>query len=133
MPTPTILVVDDDKLIRWSVSVILGNAGYRVQKAGTGAEGLAAVQDHPPDLVLLDIALPDLDGFTVLEKMHQLRPELPVLMMTADATSETARQARRLGACGQLEKPFDPPLLQAAVAQALKVATAPDEAREEIA
>lgn len=120
MPTPTILVVDDDKLIRWSVSVVLGHAGYRVQEAATGKEGLAAVLEHRPDLVLLDIALPDMDGFTVLEAIRQTRPDLPVLMMTADATTETARQATRLGACGQLDKPFVPALLQAAVSEALK-------------
>lgn len=123
MPTYTILVIDDDRLIRWSVSVVLGHAGYRVQEATTGKEGLAAVREHRPDLVLLDIALPDLDGFAVLEGIRQLRPDLPILMMTADATSETARQALRLGARGQLDKPFDPALLQAAVSEALKPAT----------
>ncbi|MBI4842617.1 MAG: response regulator [candidate division NC10 bacterium] len=127
MPTPSILVVDDDKLIRWSVSVVLGHAGYRVQEAATGKEGLAAVLEHRPDLVLLDIALPDLDGFAVLEAIRQTHPDLPVLMMTADATSETARQAARLGARGQLDKPFDPALLQAAVSEALKPASPPDQ------
>jgi len=123
MPTYTILVIDDDRLIRWSVSVVLGHAGYRVQEAATGKEGLAAVLEHRPDLVLLDIALPDLDGFAVLEAIRQTHPDLPVLMMTADATSETARQALCLGARGQLDKPFDPALLQATVSEALKPAT----------
>ncbi len=127
MPTPTILVVDDDKLIRWSVSVVLGHAGYRVQEAATGKEGLAAVLEHRPDLVLLDIALPDLDGFSILEMLRKLRPDLPVLMMTADATNETARQAARLGARGQLDKPFDPTLLQVTVSEALKPAAPPDQ------
>ena len=127
MPTPTILVVDDDKLIRWSVSVVLGHAGYRVHEAATGQEGLAAVLEHRPDLVLLDIALPDLDGFAVLEAIRQTHPDLPVLMMTADATNETARQAARLGACGQLDKPFDPALLQVTVSEALKLATPLDQ------
>lgn len=127
MLTPTILVVDDDKLIRWSVSVILGNAGYRVHEAATGKKGLAAVVQHRPDLVLLEIALPDMDGFTLLEAICEIRPDLPVLVMTADATSETARQAARLGARGQLDKPFDPALLQATVSEALEPATPPEE------
>ncbi len=123
MPTPTILVVDDDKLIRWSVSVVLGHAGYRVHEAATGKEGLAAVLDRPPDLVLLDIALPDLDGFTVLEAIRKLHPDLPVLMLTADATTETARQAARLGARGHLDKPCESGVLLAAVSEALKLST----------
>ncbi|MBI2163585.1 MAG: response regulator [candidate division NC10 bacterium] len=122
MPTPTILVVDDDKLIRWSVSVVLGHAGYRVQEAATGKD-----LEHRPDLVLLDIALPDLDGLSILEMLRKLRPDLPVLMMTADATNETARQAARLGARGQLDKPFDPTLLQVTVSEALKPAAPPDQ------
>lgn len=128
MPAATILVIDDDKLIRWSVSTVLGRAGYRVKAAATGEEGLAAVQNRTPDLVLLDITLPDMDGFRVLGAIRQSHPEIPVLTMTADATAETAREALRLGARGHLDKPFDPPSLKAAVSQALGSVTQPKQA-----
>lgn len=125
MPAPTILVIDDEKLIRWSVSKVLERAGYRVSEAATGKDGLAAIEAGSPDLVLLDITLPDLDGFSVLKAIRQSRPELPVLMMTADATRETARQAFHLGARGHLDKPFDPASLRAAVSDALLSPTRP--------
>lgn len=125
MPSATILIIDDDKLIRWSLSAVLVRAGYRVHEAATGKDGLAAAQSRTPDLVLLDIMLPDMDGFTVLTAIHQARPGLPVLMMTADATTETARQALRLGARGHLDKPCDPAVLLAAVSEALQSATPP--------
>jgi DNA-binding NtrC family response regulator len=120
MSPTAILIIDDDKLIRWSLATVLGRAGYRLHEAATGQEGLAAIErDAPPDLVLLDIKLPDMDGFAVLTAIHQAHPNLPVLMMTADATPETARQALHLGARGYLDKPCDSAVLQAEVAKAL--------------
>lgn len=119
MLVPTILIIDDDKLIRWSLSTLLGRAGLRVREAATGECGLAAVHQGLADLVLLDITLPDQDGFSVLKRIRQFRPDLPVLMMTANPTSETAERALRLGAQGQLDKPYDPAVLQAAVRGAL--------------
>ncbi len=125
MPAPTILIIDDDKLIRWSLSTLLGRAGYRIREAATGKEGLAAVESSTPDLVLLDIMLPDMDGFAVLGAIRQAHPQLPVVTMTADATPETARQALRLGARGHLEKPCDSAVLLAAVSEALQSITPP--------
>lgn len=120
MSSATILIIDDDKLIRWSMSAVLGRAGYRVQETATGKEGLAAVESGEPDLVLLDVELPDMDGFAVLQAIRQAHPDLPVLMMTADATTETARQAIRLGARGHLDKPCESVMLLAAVSEALQ-------------
>lgn len=125
MSSTTILIIDDDKLIRWSLSTVLRRAGYRLREAATGQEGLAAVESDAPDLALLDVKLPDMDGFAVLTAIHQVHPNLPVLMMTADATPETARQALRLGACGHLEKPCDSAVLQAEVSKALRRAPSP--------
>ncbi|MFI5339617.1 MAG: response regulator [Candidatus Methylomirabilales bacterium] len=125
MLVPTILIIDDDKLIRWSLSTMLGRAGYRIREAATGKEGLAAVESGTPDLVLLDIMLPDMDGLAVLEVIRHAHPELPVLTMTADSTPETVRQALRLGAGGHLEKPCDSAALLAAVSEALQSITPP--------
>jgi DNA-binding response OmpR family regulator len=125
MSVPTILIIDDDKLIRWSMSELLTRAGFRVREAATGMSGLAAVLHGLADLVLLDIALPDQDGFSVLRGIKQVRPDLPVLMMTADSTSESEERALHLGAQGHLDKPYDPIVLQAAVRGALNSAAPP--------
>ncbi len=127
MSVPTILIIDDDKLTRWSISALLTRAGFFVREAATGMGGLAAVHHGLADLVLLDIVLPDQDGFSVLRGIRQVRPDLPVLMMTADATSDSAQRALRLGAQGHLDKPYDPAVLQAAVRGALNSAAQPDQ------
>ena len=119
MMTREILIIDDDKLTRWSLSTLLVRFGYRVREAASAAEGLASVRESPPDLVLLDIRLPDGDGGTVLQGFRRSRPELPVVMMSADATPETVRRVRRLGARGFLAKPCAAALLQALVAYLL--------------
>jgi CheY-like chemotaxis protein len=100
-----ILVIDDDKLTRWSLMKVLGRAGYRVRAAASAAEGLAQAGDAPPDLVLLDVQLPDGDGGSVLQAFRRSRPDLPVVMMSADGTPETDRHLRGLGASGFLAKP----------------------------
>ncbi len=129
MPVPTILVIDDDRLVRWSVSMTLGRAGYRVHEAATGMDGLAVVRDCPPDLVLLDISLPDLDGLSVLKGIHQIHPELPVLMITAEPNTQIKEQALRLGAYAHLEKPCDATVLQDVISQALQPASQSDQVR----
>ena len=126
MPLPIILIIDDDKLIRWSVSALLGRVGFLVREAATGASGIAAVRLGNADLVLLDIGLPDQDGFSVLKGIQRVRPDLPVLIMTADASAETRERVLRLGAHGHLSKPYDPAMLQAAVQGALKSAIPQD-------
>ena len=126
MATPLILIVDDDKLTRWSVSRVLSRAGYRVQEAGTAAAGLVAIGRDRPDAVLLDIVLPDGDGFSVLRAIYERHPRLPVILITAHGSEETARSARDLGARGHLNKPCNPAEICAALARALDQPTAPD-------
>jgi two-component system response regulator FixJ len=125
MLSPLIVIIDDDKLFRWAVSSVLQGAGYRVHEAATGAEGLTAARDYHPGAVLLDIRLPDMDGFTVLKAIRQARPGLPVLMLTADPTPGTRRQALRLGAHACFEKPCEWALLLASVSQALRPSPPP--------
>ncbi len=127
---PPIVVVDDDPLFRWALSEILERAGYRVHATATGQDGLAAIQEYQPRMVVLDIGLPGLDGFTVLRIIRQTRPDIPVLMLTADPRPETRQQTLRLGAYAHFEKPCDWTALLAAVSQALQTSTPPKEANE---
>jgi DNA-binding NtrC family response regulator len=119
MATHTILVVDDDKLTRFSLSKILGRAGYRIREAASATEGMAAIEEERPGVVLLDIRLPDRDGFAVLLAIRASHPQLPVVMMTAHHNEEMAREAKTLGAWAYLAKPCDPAELQSMVSAAL--------------
>jgi DNA-binding response OmpR family regulator len=126
MALPLVLIVDDDKLTRWSVSRVLTRAGYQVQEAATATDGLAAIAGERPDAVLLDIVLPDGDGFSTLRTIHETHPRLPVILITAHGSEETARTARDLGARGHLTKPCNPAELCAALALAIDRPTPPD-------
>ncbi len=127
MPSHIALIIDDDRLTRWSRSMVLGRAGYRVAEAASGKEGLSKISEACPDVVLADHALPDTDGFAVLRAIHALHPTLPVILMSADATASMAREATRQGAFAWLDKPCDPTDLEAVVARAVKMATTPDQ------
>ena len=126
MALPLVLIVDDDKLTRWSVSRVLTRGGYQVQEAATAADGLAAIAGDRPDAVLLDIVLPDGDGFSALRRIQEMHPRLPVILITAHGSEETARMARDLGARGHLIKPCNPAELYATLALALDQPTSPD-------
>ena len=126
MALPLVLIVDDDKLTRWSVSRVLTRAGYQVQEAATAADGLAAIEGDRPDAVLLDIVLPDGDGFSALRTIREAHPRLPVILITAHGSEETVRTARDLGARGHLTKPCNPAELCAALALAIDRPTSPD-------
>ena len=78
-----ILVVDDERLIRWSLQQQLQRAGYRVRSAETGAQALQYAQAEPPDVVLLDVRLPDGDGLEFLERIRARDSECLVIMITA--------------------------------------------------
>ena len=125
MAAPTVLVVDDDKLTRFSLSKILGRAGYRIREAASATEGMAAIEAERPGLVLLDIRLPDRDGFAVLQAIRASHPQLPVVLMTAHHTEDTAREANALGAWAYLAKPCDPVKLQSVVSTALGTPSSP--------
>src|SRR5574341_2210320 len=101
-----ILVVDDEKNIRSSLEGILRDEGYRVRGAATGEELLRQVAQAPPDLVILDVWLPGMDGIAALEEVKRLHPELPVIMMSGHGTVETAVKATKLGAYDFIEKPL---------------------------
>jgi DNA-binding response OmpR family regulator len=122
MATPTILVVDDEANIRTSVRLCLENEGYVVRQATNGSEALEQVVQDPPDLMLLDLSMPVMDGMMVLAEMRSLWARYPtrVIVVTAYGSVKTAIQAIRLGASDFLEKPFVPDDLRLSVASVLR-------------
>lgn len=102
-----ILVVDDEHLIRWSLEQSLKRQGYEVATAASGEDALRALRDDPPDLMLLDIQLPGINGLDVLEKAKEIAEEVIVIMVTALGVLETAVKAMRMGAYDYINKPFN--------------------------
>ena len=117
-----ILVVDDEKLIRWSVGERLQRGGYEVLSAESGEEALELMAAQAPDLVLLDVRLPGIDGLETLQRALTQAPELAVLMMSAHSTVDIAVEAMKHGAIDFLVKPFPFQALDAAVERALTTA-----------
>jgi DNA-binding NtrC family response regulator len=115
-----ILVVDDERLIRWSLEQQLTREGYLVQQAETGAEALRRAKSEPPDLVLLDVRLPDADGVDILERLLAADPECPIIMITAHGGVESAVRAMKLGAHDYLVKPFEMDELSLTIRKALE-------------
>ena len=101
-----IWIVDDEKNIRSSLEAILKDEGYRVRGAATGEELLKQAAQATPDLVILDVWLPGMDGLQALEDVRRLHPELPVIMISGHSTVETAVKATKLGAYDFIEKPL---------------------------
>jgi len=102
-----ILVADDDSAIRTVVSQALSRAGYEVRATGTAATLWRWVQSGDGDLVITDVVMPDENTFELLPKMKKLRPELPIIVMSAQNTFMTAIKASERGAYDYLPKPFD--------------------------
>ena len=106
MPNATVLVVDDEPLIRWSLVNRLKEEGYRTLEAGTAGEAVAQHRDGA-DLVLLDFALPDANGLAVLKQIKDTDPDTLVIMLTANTEVGTAVEAMKSGAFHYANKPFD--------------------------
>src|SRR5262245_48739668 len=101
-----ILLVDDEKSIRTTLAAILNEEGYRPVSVGSGPEALTRLGEEVPDLVILDIWLPDMDGIETLAEVKRQWPELPVVMISGHGTTETAVKATKLGAYDYIEKPL---------------------------
>ncbi|HEY2293367.1 MAG TPA: sigma-54 dependent transcriptional regulator [Thermoanaerobaculia bacterium] len=117
----TILIVDDERPIRRILSVLLAESHHRSLEVGSGEEALAVLAETRPDLVLLDLRLPGMDGLETLKRMRALAPDLAVVMMTAHGTISSAVEAMRLGAFDYVTKPFDNDELLMIVDRALEV------------
>lgn len=103
----TICLVDDEPGILKTLSELLEDEGYQVTSAKSGMDALDVIRQDPPDLVFLDIWMPDLDGLEVLKRVRQQFPHMMVIVMSGHGSIETAVQATKLGAYDYLEKPLD--------------------------
>ena len=127
---PRILVIDDEGAIRDSLRMILEYEDYQFVGAATGQEGIAAVQRERPDLVLLDIKMPGMDGLDVLRKLHALDETLPVVMISGHGTTATAVEAIRSGAIDFLDKPLSSERVIVTLQNALRQSELRSENRE---
>ena len=119
MPSEKVLIVDDEKLIRWSVRRQLEEWGYTAIEAESGTGGLAQIRAELPDLILLDVRLPDLSGIEVLREIKQNNLSVPVIVITGDPQLDDIKTAIKLGALDFIKKPLDFDELQVTLANAI--------------
>ena len=122
-PGPLVLIVDDDDRLREFVRVNLEVEGYNVREAGNAEEGLAALEEEPPDLILLDVMMPQVDGWEMLRRVQERHGvgSIPVIMFSGKVDEDSAGEAASRGAQGFLGKPFDPRSLIESTKQLLPV------------
>ena len=101
-----VLIVDDQEDARWVLTNVMRQAGFTALPAATGEDALASIHRHTPDVVLLDIGLPDMDGFEVLTRIKLLDKAIPVIMVTGNGKPYDAARAVRAGAWDYITKPF---------------------------
>lgn len=116
-----ILIIDDEEHLCWALEKGLRQEGYQVITATRGKDGLELIQNETPSLVILDLKMPEIDGLEVLVKAKDMIPKLPVIMITAHGSIDTAIEAMKLGAVDYITKPFDLDELKIIVKQALMV------------
>ena len=127
-----VLIIDDDPVIVAAMSARLGHAGHEIHVASDGESGLAAVEELRPDVIVLDISLPDVDGFEVNRRL-KATPDLsdiPVIFVSANAKDWARRAAFSMGAKFYLSKPYDFNRLVSAVGSTIKAPPACDESKE---
>ena len=116
----SILVVDDESEIREGLELLLRGEGYGVSSAETGESGLEKLEQHPYDLLLLDVSLPDRNGLDMLKEIHRRDPQLSVVLITAYGSIDMARAAFKNGAMDYITKPWSNDELLVQVAQAVE-------------
>ncbi len=100
-----ILIVDDEESVRNSLAGVMKDEGYEVVTAASGKEGIELLHEVEPSIALLDIAMPDMDGIETLRRLKEMRPDLPVVMITGHGTIETAVKTTKMGAYDFIVKP----------------------------
>jgi len=120
MPRGTILVVDDEEEIREGLATLLKSEGFDVASAGTGEAGLQRLEDHPYDLMLLDVSLPDRNGLEMLREIRRRDPYLSIILITAFGSIDMARAAFKSGAQDYITKPWSNDELVAQVSLAIE-------------
>jgi excisionase family DNA binding protein len=105
---PLVLVVDDDPRLREYMRVNLEIEGYSVREADSAEQALEAIDDQAPDLVLLDVVMPGVDGWQLLQKLQERHGSIPVIMFSGQVDERSAGEAEERGARGFVGKPFDP-------------------------
>jgi excisionase family DNA binding protein len=105
---PLVLVVDDDARLREFMRVNLEMEGYSVREASSAEEALTAIEDQAPELVLLDVVMPGVDGWQMLQRMQERHGSIPVIMFSGQVDARSAANAEQAGARGFVGKPFDP-------------------------
>jgi two-component system, sensor histidine kinase and response regulator len=113
----TVFVIDDDEIIRLSCEQILQKTGYKVETFGNGHEGIERLKEVRPPLLLVDIKMPELDGFEVIRRVRKIDPDIVIVVITGYATIETAVDAMKTGAYDFLPKPFTPSELRLIIAR----------------
>jgi len=114
-----ILVIDDIEEARNTICKILKRSGYDVIEAHNGKEGLEALEQHHPDLILTDIIMPEMEGLEAIQKIKKLKPNIPIIAFTGSSDSPYLQVALKLGAVTGLYKPFSPKELIIAVRNVL--------------
>ena len=114
-----ILVVDDAAFMRMRCKKLLSQSGFDVIEAATGAQAVEAYKESRPDVVLLDITMPDMDGLTALKELRKYDPEAKVAMVSAMGQQSVVMEALKSGARDFLVKPFDPDRVLATVRKML--------------
>jgi len=117
---PRILVVDDERSMRELLAIVLRREGYEVLLAEDGKTAIATLEKEPVDILISDIKMPDLSGVDVLRAAKRIDKDILGIMITAFASTETAIEAMRLGACDYLSKPFDVDLLRMKVREKIE-------------
>ncbi len=115
-----ILVVDDDESMRDSCTQILTKDGYQAESAKDGASGLEQIKEKKPDLVLIDLKMPGINGLELLEKTREIDPNIIAVVITGYATIESAVEAMKIGAYDFLPKPFTPDELRIIIKRGLE-------------
>lgn len=120
--TATILLVEDDSLLRHAFRLLLEDAGYRIHEAGTAHEAVESARGETPDLILLDLGLPDAPGLDVVRtlRLHEPTQDTPIIALTGRVGAEERRECIEAGCTSYLTKPIEPKVLIRRLSEFLK-------------